>query len=98
MNGKLLIVFAVVAGLVTGSTATFAHHGTSDYDLTILLSLRGTVTQFQFVNPHSFLNFTVKNDQGKEEDWQGELQSKERPLEQGHRQTGRPSHRGWESR
>jgi hypothetical protein len=84
VNGKLLIVFAVIACLAAGSPAAFAHHGTSDYDVSILLSLHGTVTQFQFVNPHSILNFTVKNDQGKVEDWQGELQSPGMMLRRAH--------------
>jgi hypothetical protein len=81
---KLLVILSVIAGLAIGSPATFAHHGTSDYDLNITLSLHGTVTQFQFVNPHSFLSITVKNDQGKDEEWLGELQSPGMLYRRGH--------------
>ena len=51
------------------------HHGVSDYDMANVVTWHVTVTEFLFVNPHALLNFTRKNDQGKIEEWQGELQS-----------------------
>lgn len=52
-----------------------AHHGASEYDMTKIVSLHGTVTELQFVNPHTLLVFTVKDDSGKSVEWQGELPS-----------------------
>ena len=52
-----------------------AHHGASEYDMTKIVTLRATVTELQFINPHSMLTFTVKDDSGKVVDWQGELPS-----------------------
>jgi hypothetical protein len=53
----------------------FGHHGNSDYDLTNQITLHVTVTDFLFINPHSFINFTVKDGRGQAEEWQGELPS-----------------------
>lgn len=54
---------------------SFAHHGASEYDMTKIVSLNGTVKELQFVNPHTLLTFTVKDDAGKASEWQGELPS-----------------------
>ena len=52
-----------------------AHHGASEYDMTKIVTLSGTVKELQFVNPHSLLVFSVKDDSGKAMEWQGELPS-----------------------
>jgi len=57
------------------SLPLFAHHGASEYDMTKIVTLSGTVKELQFVNPHSLLTFTVKDDSGKVMEWQGELPS-----------------------
>jgi hypothetical protein len=57
------------------SIPVWAHHGASEYDMTKIVTLDGKVTELQFVNPHSLLTFTVKEDSGKVTPWQGELPS-----------------------
>jgi Family of unknown function (DUF6152) len=57
------------------SLPLFAHHGASEYDMTKIVSLHATVTELDFVNPHTLLVFTVKDDSGKAVEWQGELPS-----------------------
>jgi len=52
-----------------------AHHGASEYDMTKIVTLNGTVKELQFVNPHTLLVFSVKDDSGKATEWQGELPS-----------------------
>jgi hypothetical protein len=37
------------------------------------VTVMGTVTDFEFVNPHCQIYFDVKNDKGETEQWQGEL-------------------------
>ena len=37
------------------------------------VTLKGTVTDFRFMNPHSLVFFDLKNDKGEVEHWQGEL-------------------------
>ena len=67
-RGAALALFLVAAPL-------WAHHGASEYDMTKVVSMQATVTDFQFVNPHTLLNFTVKGDDGKPIEWVGELPS-----------------------
>jgi hypothetical protein len=49
-----------------------------------LVTWHVTVADFLFVNPHALLTFTSKNDQGKVEEWQGELQSPSMLSRRGH--------------
>lgn len=67
--------FVIGVVLLAGPTPTFGHHGNSDYDLKNQVTLQVTVTDFLFINPHSFIKFRVQNDQGSGEEWQGELPS-----------------------
>ena len=60
------------------------HHGVSDYDMANVVTWHVTVTEFLFVNPHALLTFTRKTDQGKNEEWQGELQSPNMLSRRGH--------------
>jgi len=53
----------------------FAHHGTANYDMTTLTTLKGTVTDFQFVNPHVLILFDLKSDKGVVEHWAAEATS-----------------------
>ncbi len=49
-----------------------AHHGYAAYDLTKILSLKGTVTDYELENPHSTMSFDVKDEHGKVESWVAE--------------------------
>src|SRR5678810_1434866 len=56
----------IVTVVLLASTAVFAHHGTNaSYDATKAVTLTGVVTRFTFRNPHSFVEFDVKNEQGE---------------------------------
>lgn len=67
--------WALVLGFTFVSTNLFAHHGVANYDTTALLSVKGTVTEVQFVNPHVQISMDVKNEKGEIEKWKGEAQS-----------------------
>lgn len=49
-----------------------AHHGYAAYDLTKVLFLKGTVTEFELMNPHSTVSFDAMNKDGKVENWTAE--------------------------
>ncbi len=72
---KPFVLFTVVVGLLAVSSSTFAHHGTANYDMTKVVTLKGTVTDFQFINPHTLILFDVKNEKGIVEHWQAEATS-----------------------
>jgi hypothetical protein len=84
MRNKPIIYLAAVTAFFLISPAMFGHHGVSDYDMANLVTWHGTVTDFLFVNPHALLDFTRINDQGKTEEWQGELQSPNMLSRRGH--------------
>jgi hypothetical protein len=61
--------------LLTISSPAFAHHGTSRYDLTKTITLSGTVTGFDWGNPHCLVYMDVKTDNGEVQHWTLELAS-----------------------
>jgi hypothetical protein len=75
MKFGLLAYIVVAAGLTVGSLPLSAHHGAAEYDNTKTISLQGTVTALQYLNPHALILFTVKDDKGQTAEWTAELQS-----------------------
>ena len=75
MKNGLLALFAGFAVLVVVSAPMFAHHGTAAYDTTKLTTVKGTVTDFQFNNPHVMISVETKDDKGKVEMWTSEANS-----------------------
>ena len=73
MKTKIIILMFSVLALLVVSIPTFAHHGTAAYDTKSDVTVKGTMTEFRFFNPHVQLYFEVKNDKGETEKWQGEL-------------------------
>jgi hypothetical protein len=73
MPAESLEVAAAVAVLLMFSGLLSAHHGTAAYDTVNPLTLKGTVTDFRFINPHCQVYFDIKNEKGEVEHWQGEL-------------------------
>jgi DNA/RNA endonuclease YhcR with UshA esterase domain len=75
MKNWLLKLFAGLAVLGMVSAPVLAHHGTSAYDTTKLTTVKGTVTDFQFNNPHVMISVETKDDKGNVEVWTSEANS-----------------------
>ena len=75
MTFRKLAIFAGLAVLLLISVPVRAHHGATPYDSTKLTTLKGTVSDFQFINPHVELFVDVTDDKGKVETWSGEANS-----------------------
>jgi hypothetical protein len=60
--------FAAVTFLIAASAA-LAHHSNSAYQVDEIITLTGTVKEWQWSNPHTWLYLTVKNDDGTEQEW-----------------------------
>lgn len=73
MKIKIFVSILVVAVVLIVASSMFAHHGTAAYDTSKVVTVKGTMTDFRFVNPHVQLYFDVKNDKGEIEKWQAEL-------------------------
>jgi hypothetical protein len=46
-----------------------AHHGTASFDTDREITLKGTVTEWLWANPHCFLKFDAKDDTGTVRSW-----------------------------
>src|SRR5262245_26145887 len=56
------------------SATLFAHHGTEiSYDRSKPKTLKGTVTDFRYANPHPIIFFDVTEGDGKVVHWVGEI-------------------------
>jgi len=73
MTKKLGPLSAVLVGLFLIVVPTFAHHGTAGEDTSKVVTVKGTVTDFQFINPHTQIYVDVKDEQGNVQNWNGEL-------------------------
>lgn len=82
MNLKLMR-FGVLALFFVTQAALLAHHGTAGYDTKATVTLEGTVTDFQFVNPHCIISLMAKDAKGEDQKWQGELTSPNHLLRAG---------------
>ena len=69
MKTRLVARFAVAAVLLLISSAAAAHHGAAGYDSTKVTTLKGTVTDFRFQNPHAQIFLDVKDSTGKVQNW-----------------------------
>lgn len=68
-------ILALTLAFFAVSAAALAHHGTANYNTDSQITVKGTVTDFQFNNPHVLIFMKAKDESGKEGDWQGELTS-----------------------
>jgi hypothetical protein len=72
-NGLCLAFLSLVAIALLSAPAA-AHHGTNiSYDHAHPITVKGTVTEFIFKNPHAQIYFDVTDDKGNVDHWNGEL-------------------------
>ena len=69
MKIKLAVVVLALAAACLMTGPMFAHHASSNYDRVHPITLTGTVTEFEFANPHVLVHFEVKDDNGVVTSW-----------------------------
>jgi len=72
MRNRLVAIFAVAVGLLIASVPLAAHHGSAAFDAGKKVTLKGTVTEWFWANPHCLLEFDVKDDNGQVVHWVAE--------------------------
>ncbi|MDT8397892.1 MAG: DUF6152 family protein [Pseudomonadales bacterium] len=82
---QVLKIFApVLAGLLALlAQAAWSHHSAAMFDHDKVLELNGTVREFQFTNPHSWIQLEVAAAQGAPVEWSLEWGSPNQLARQG---------------
>jgi hypothetical protein len=73
MKLRMLSLAAIAASLF--AVPAFAHHSFAMFDQTKVVTLDGTVTEFEWTNPHSWLHFMAMGADGKSLEYSIELAS-----------------------
>lgn len=58
-----------MTGVLAGSSPMIAHHGSATFDTGKELVMEGSVTEWVWANPHCFLKFDVKEQDGTVRNW-----------------------------
>jgi hypothetical protein len=61
---RALVVGALACAAIFGAGAAYAHHSFAMFDHVNRVTLTGTVTQFQWTNPHVFIELDVTDGGG----------------------------------
>jgi hypothetical protein len=69
MRIKSLALASLFVGLFAISSPVFAHHAWHGYDMSNLTTVTGTVTQFDWANPHVWISLEVKDDKSNVDKW-----------------------------
>jgi uncharacterized protein DUF6152 len=75
LKSQSLTVFALVAIAAVAAFPLFAHHGNAAYEVTRQITLKGTVTQWAWTNPHCFIRFDVRDERGQTAHWIAETEN-----------------------
>jgi hypothetical protein len=69
LRTRLLIVLAAAIVLIVVCGPANAHHGASMFDMEHLITVKGTVTNFDWSNPHAMIYADVKDEKGDLQKW-----------------------------
>jgi Family of unknown function (DUF6152) len=69
MNERLFRALLATVALLMTVVPILAHHGTATFDTDKEITLKGTVTEWIWANPHCFLKFDAKDDTGTVRNW-----------------------------
>lgn len=87
------IVLGASAGLLltAAAGAALAHHSAAMFDATKQVTVQGTIKEFQYTNPHSWLIVSVPDASGKVTDWSFEAEGPSTLLRAGIKKSSLPA-------
>jgi hypothetical protein len=59
----------IVASLLAPSAPVVAHHGAADFEMGRVVTIRGTVVDYQLINPHTEILVKTTSEGGDPVDW-----------------------------
>jgi hypothetical protein len=67
--------FLPIAAVLLIAPNVFAHHGLARFDTTHVVTIQGTVSDFQWIQPHAYIYADAQDEHGKVAKWSLELGS-----------------------
>jgi hypothetical protein len=83
MGNKFITFFIVAVGFLILSTSMWAHHGNASYQTGKVVTVKGSVTEWFWANPHCLLKFDEKADSSDVRHWVGETQAPANMIDAG---------------
>ena len=75
MTLKFPSILAAGLGLLAAAAPVMAHHSFTMFDMTKRITLTGTVTDFEWTNPHSYIEIDAPDEKGVMKHWSIEMGS-----------------------
>ena len=69
MSKRIVLCAVLGIALLCSATPTRAHHGAATFDTVGEITIKGTVTEWVWSNPHSVLKLDVKGEDGTVKAW-----------------------------
>ncbi len=70
MTSRFAMAGAVAALVAGGAATASAHHSfAAEFDANAPVTLHGTITKMEWINPHSWIHMDVKNPDGTVTEW-----------------------------
>jgi hypothetical protein len=93
MKSASTFLFAalLVAGLLVSSQPVLAHHSGAEFDATKTIEITGTVKEFQFKNPHTWIQVLVEDGKSQPVEWSLEWGAPNQLGRQGYRPSTFPA-------
>jgi Family of unknown function (DUF6152) len=86
-TGVWALCMATGLVVLASGTVASAHHSFAMFDQSQQVTLKGTVSEFQWTNPHAWIHLDVPNANGVKDTWQVELNSPNNLKRQGWKST-----------
>src|ERR1051325_6036167 len=90
MKPVLFPALVAMAAIVICIQPAAAHHSGAGFDSTKVIEIRGTIKEFQFKNPHTWIQILVDEGAGKTTEWSLEWGSPNQLGRMGYRPTTFP--------
>ncbi|HXJ85626.1 MAG TPA: DUF6152 family protein [Candidatus Binatia bacterium] len=68
MNPRVASVIAVAMFLFSAPLLS-AHHGLARFDTTHIVTMKGAITRFDWINPHAYVYADITDQNGKAANW-----------------------------
>jgi len=68
MNSRIAVVMIMAVMLLT-APLVLAHHGLARFDTTHIVTMKGTITRFEWINPHAYVYADLTDQHGKTANW-----------------------------